>query len=359
MDSHFALPTVPHDRARLLEFELLPFEAASNAGLDALMTAHVALPNVAEEVDMPATVSRNVLTNLLRQELGYEGVVVTDGLEMAGIVSRYSSGEAAVRAVLAGADMVMAHWSSESKEEVHRSLAEAVRSGRVPLSRLDESVRRILRTKSRRGLFRQELPDEERALQALANEDQSVATEIARRAVTMVRNEGALPLAKGEDLVVASTKNGLLKLLREALAGARAVALPPRALRSRPRAHAERLLELARGASTLVVAVHRDDHRRLLEHLRELRPPKLRVVLVSLRSPYLLSAFPDVDAYVCAYGHGEPSQAAVAEVLLGRREPIGRLPVTLDARYPSGHGLSFFGVLPQPPLLQDRPPPAH
>ena len=225
----------------------------------------------------------------------------------------------------------------------------------MSIARVDQSVRRILQAKSRRGLFERKLHDEQAVLQGTATDDQSVAVEIARRAVTLVRNDGVLPLAKGDGLVAASTKPELLKSLRGALPGMRAVALSPRAIRGRPRPHAERLLELARDASTLIVAVHRDDHRPLLEDLRELCPRKLRVILVSLRSPYLLSAFPDVNAYICAYSYGEQSQMAVAEVLLGEREPTGRLPVTLDERYPSGHGLSFRGGLPRPSLLGEAP----
>ncbi|HEY4221559.1 MAG TPA: beta-N-acetylhexosaminidase, partial [Myxococcota bacterium] len=141
-DSHYQLPILPHDKQRLDEVELLPFSRAFSEGLDAIMTAHIALPALGDdgEKNLPATLNQRVLTGLLRNELGYDGLVITDGLEMQGIVARFGAGEAAVRAIVAGADVVMVLWYPEKKREVRESLLAAVQSGRIPKDRLDQAV---------------------------------------------------------------------------------------------------------------------------------------------------------------------------------------------------------------------------
>ena len=152
-DSHFAMPSIPTNIERLRNLELVPFERAIAAGLDAVMTAHIALPKVAEEPNLPATLSYKILTEELRERMGFEGIVITDGLEMQGIVEQYGAGTAAVRAILAGADMAMILWTNSKKEEVYRALIQAVKRGTITMDRLDQSVRRILRVKLKRCFF--------------------------------------------------------------------------------------------------------------------------------------------------------------------------------------------------------------
>jgi beta-N-acetylhexosaminidase len=326
-DSHYHLPVLPHGKARLDEVELFPFARAFAEGLDAIMTAHIALPALGSdgEPDLPATVNHRVLTRLLRDELGYDGLVMTDGLEMQGIVQRFGSGEAAVRAVIAGADVVMVLWFSEKKREVKDALLSAVKSGRIPRERLDQAVRRVLVAKAKRGLFSREAAPT--IAQALRDADKGVVNEIATRAITVVKNDDVLPLSKKSRVVVASTEPVFADVLARSL-GARTLPLGLAPTRARVEADAARLVELAARADVVVVAMENLDHRVLVERVRAALP-KVRVVIVSFGSPYLAARLPPVHAYVCAFGWREESERAAAHALMSRTGAPGHLPVTL------------------------------
>lgn len=335
-DSHYHLPVLTHDKQRLDEVELLPFARAFAEGLDAIMTAHIALPTLAAggdgESDLPATVNPRVLTSLLRDELGYDGLVMTDGLEMQGIVQRFGSGEAAVRAVLAGADVVMVLWFPEKKREVRDALLAAAHSGRIPAWRLDQAVRRVLVAKARRGLFSRDEPSLKDALVALDKADRGVVDEIAGRAITVVKNEAAtLPLrppAKGGPrVVVASTEPLFSALLRDAL-GARVLPLGLAPTKARVQEAAAALVQMGASADVVVVADQTLDHRLLVERVRA-SLPKVRVVFVSFGSPYMANHLPRLDAYVCAFGWRDESERAAATALLRPQAAPGQLPVTL------------------------------
>ncbi|MET0405208.1 MAG: beta-N-acetylhexosaminidase, partial [Cystobacter sp.] len=181
-DSHRALPVMRESREQVLA-QMEPFRAVIREGLDGLMTAHVAVPALTGD-DVPATVHPHLLRGLLRERLDFQGLVLTDELEMDAIAERYGVGQAAVLAVNAGADMVLVPWRMEKKLEVHAALLSAARGGELSAARLDEAVRHILATKLRRGLFEPPRPVEERLATPRALEHEEVAHRIARAAVT-------------------------------------------------------------------------------------------------------------------------------------------------------------------------------
>ncbi len=146
-DSHLALPRIPHDRARLERVEMVPFRAALAAGLGAVMTSHILFPAI--DPHLPATLSPAILTGLLREQMGFEGLVITDDLEMHGIADHWGAGEAAVLAVLAGADLVLCCHTYDTQREIVAALTAAAASGRIPAARLAESQARIARAKAR------------------------------------------------------------------------------------------------------------------------------------------------------------------------------------------------------------------
>jgi beta-N-acetylhexosaminidase len=148
-DSHIALPVVTKSADEIRSTELVPFEAAVEAGVDIIMTAHVAYPALDDSTSTPATLSEPILTEILRQELGFAGVILTDEISMAAITGSYSPGEAAVMAIAAGADMILSKGPSSTQAEIRQALLDAVRSGRISEQRLDESVARILQLKTR------------------------------------------------------------------------------------------------------------------------------------------------------------------------------------------------------------------
>jgi beta-N-acetylhexosaminidase len=147
MDSHLALPTISHSLQRLFEIELVPFRAAIAAGLAAIMTAHIVFPEL--DPTLPATLSPAILTGLLRGDLGFDGLIITDCLEMNGVAHDWGEAEAAVLAVLAGADILLCCHTWSAQRAIRDGLVEAVESGRIPLSRINASHARIAAAKAR------------------------------------------------------------------------------------------------------------------------------------------------------------------------------------------------------------------
>lgn len=339
-DSHFSMPSIDADINRLDDVELYPFKQAISAGLDAIMTAHIALPKVAERSDIPATLSHVMLTDILRKRLGFEGVVVTDGLEMQGIVQKYGTGRAAVMAILAGADMPMVLWSTESKEEVYQALLSAVHSGEISHARLNESVRRILSVKARRGLFNRKLEPLDVVLRS-GNRNpvhEKVADRIAREAVTLVRNHNdVLPLktSKPRRVVVLAPPGPFGKRLAEE-PNVTVVTVPFVPSREQRRDAIAHLTALARDADVLVAAVVNRYHVEIVHSVQQ-QMAQLPIALLSFASPYYLKYLPEVDGYVCTYSYLDAAQVAAADAVLGHTRMTGRLPISIPGFYAYGH----------------------
>lgn len=342
VDSHYGLPILHHDRERLFDVELRPFARAFAEGLPAIMTAHIVLPLIAEGDDVPATVSHKVLTGLLREELAYDGLVITDGLEMQGIVDR-GVGEAAVEAVVAGADMVMVLWSADKKREVRQALLDAARSGRLPADRVDQAVRRVLEAKARAGLFSRPVVDVQSARRQLAHHDRRALLEVARRAVTVVKDSHrSLPLGKGSVVAVAAAQPAFLQEIA-AHTKARTLSLSWTPSKERVRKDAARLVELAKDADVVVVGMQNGDHAALVRAVQQAWPDK-PIVVVSFGSPYLIYSFPTISTYVCAFGWRDDSAKAAGRVVTGSLAAVGHLPVTLALLPDAGPATAALGV---------------
>lgn len=350
-DSHLALPTVPGDRARLSAVELLPFRVVAAEGLEAVMTGHLAVPGLSEDPALPATLSPRILGDLLRGELGFQGLVVTDALDMGGVKNALPPGEVAVRALLAGADVLL---MPPDPLAARAAVVDAVRSGRVPMARLDDAVLRILRAKAKVGLFDgRGLPAPSPApLRAAA--DLAVAQRIAERGLVLVRDDdGALPLVadRPDDSVVLVTL--LDKDEGQGSAFAQALGRFPveRQIRlSGSSAAKDVALAVPRiaAASTVVLALHVKVREYaggiglppVLAPVLEALAPAQRVVAVSFGNPYLLRTLPHVDAYVAAFVSTEIVETAAARAVRGEANLTGRLPVTIPGVAAAGTGLS-------------------
>jgi beta-N-acetylhexosaminidase len=237
--------------------------------------------------------------------------------------------------------MVMVLWSPQAKKAVRRALLQASQSGRIPRARLDEAVRRVLSAKARAGLFSRPVIDPTQSAKTLATNDRSAVVEVAQRAVTIVRDRGAvLPLRRGMRVVAASPLGGFLDVLGREL-GATTVSLAWAPTPERTRADAARVAALAQHADVIVVGIHNGDHvavvRAAQAALRR-RGSAARVIAVSFGSPWLVNAFADVDGYVCAFGWRDDSARAAARVLIGALPSRGRLPVRLVALEDGGGG---------------------
>ncbi len=355
VDSHLGLATVSGGRDRLDSVELLPFRAAVAAGVDAVMLGHVSVPTL-DPSGEPATLSPLISEGLLREEMGFGGLIVTDALDMAGIAGG-NAGDAAVKAVLAGADFILLPRDPVVAVE---ALVRAVDQGLLSEARIDASVRRILEAKERLGLDRQRLVDPDLVAERVARPaDRARALEVARRSITVVQNRGdVLPLRAEEPirllhLVLSSdAKNGDIQGIPEEELKRRQIDVETRTLgpdvsetvmaevRSRARAGFTHVLvsAFARVTGSKGTADMCARHAKLVRSLAESGPP---VVVVSFGSPYLLRQFPEVPVYVCGYGSAESTQRAAIGAVFGEYPVSGRLPVRLPGLYDVGDGLEI------------------
>ncbi|HSG50256.1 MAG TPA: glycoside hydrolase family 3 N-terminal domain-containing protein, partial [Longimicrobiales bacterium] len=355
-DSHFDLPVVEADTAGLRARELIPFQAAVEAGVDAVMTAHVAIPGVLGPDAPPATLAPEILTGLLRDELGFTGLVVTDALEMAAIADRYGAGEAAVRALQAGTDILLNPRDATATVD---AVVAAVGQGRLTEARIRESARRVLAMKARVGLNRERFVDLEAVDDVVGSGAHlAVADSIAGESLVLLRDPaavvGSLPrvpldlgdaatppyrivsltLAEERDLAAGRTFDALL---REA--GHEVTSL--RLGRDADHRDVAGLPGVAARADVMVVGLYLPTR---VGTDRDALSPALRAVLrqvartrptlaVLLGSPYVVETVPEQASVLLAWGGREVSQRAAARAVLGDAAVTGTLPV----RLPSGN----------------------
>ena len=334
VDSHRDLPVVPHPLERLQSLELVPFKAAMHAGVDGIMTAHLYLPQIEPQQDLPATLSRTVLTGMLREQLGFQGLILTDALDMDAIKKDRTAAEAAVQAFEAGADMLLiAGITAEDRLHLGEgppALLAAVRSGRVSEARLDASALRILETKARRGV----LPGLVSAAPApdagvLNSPDhRALALEVARKAVTVQRdNAGLLPLSPSQKVLVvvadAPTRSDAVddELASSLVDAVRQFAPSAVGAPARSAAAAARAADLI-VLGTFDLAQHADQQALARSLVASGKP----VVAVSLRGPYDAPAAPEVGTFLTVYGDRPVHLQAAAEALFGRITPTGKVP---------------------------------
>lgn len=334
VDSHKKLPTVGHDKKRMDAVELAPFRAAIKAKVAAIMSAHILYP--ALDADTPATLSHRILTGLLREQLGFKGLIITDDLEMQAIDAHYQTGNAAVMAIQAGADLVMVPWTLKKQQQAYNALRNAVKRGKISYTRLDASVRRILKAKGDFGMFARKQGSSvlDSVLDGVGSpQHREIAQTIATRAITVVKDsDGILPLSsesrKPITLITASRifANAFLKSHTDT-AHITHVKIPKQL------DVAKLLPQLTQQRADVVVAGITNARQAALIHQLS-QNSSTPIVVVSLASPYLLGRCPDVAAAIAAYDGNYSSALAAVEVILGKQQATGKLPVTIPPRVP-------------------------
>jgi beta-N-acetylhexosaminidase len=351
-DSHRELPVIRASRARLDSVELRPYRDAVSEGVDGIMTAHIAVSGVLGDQAPPATLSPYFMTDLLRRDMGFRGLLVTDALDMGGVINQYGDAEAAVLSVLAGADVML---MPRDVPVAIDAVVAAVQSGRIAEARIDASVRRILTAKARSGLSRARTVSLDSVVRIVGTRDHAeLARTIAERSITLVRDQRAVvPLSPAlrRLLVVTYTEPGdpagALTFTAGLQRGGRVIA----AARVDARTTAEELAALAARVDSvdavIVAAVAAPlegsgsigPRGRFPEFVQALSRGTKPMVVVSLGSPYLLTVFPEAPAYLLAWGSVDASQEAAARALLGETSIAGRLPVSLPPFHARGEGL--------------------
>jgi beta-N-acetylhexosaminidase len=353
-DSHFTLPVIRHDYARLDTVELPPFREAIKAGIASIMSAHISFPNLSDQPLVPGTLDANVLGRLLLDSLRYEGLIVSDALEMRGVTSVFKPGEAAVAAIHAGVDLIIL---SPNEDLAIEAVVKAVQDSLISEARIDASLRKLLHWKFQLGLFEVRDHDVDFSASIVGNRDHKIISErIARESVTLLRNEKQiLPLSQRKQkrillLGVANDRSGTTgKSLADEMSkyhpSVEFMSLNPRTTAAQQQA----ILRAARAADVTIVATYYTvvageltatpgPRERFLKQIQDLTKPS---VVLALGNPYTLSTMPKADAHIVAWSGHEQHVSSVAAALFGASKISGRIPVSIPDLYPIGSGLQL------------------
>lgn len=386
VDSHRGIPSIDGDEDHLNRFELPPFKAAINAGVNSIMLAHARVPAIDPDPHSIATISSKIVTGVLREKLGFKGVILTDALEMKGITSLYDPQKgsptalAAVDAVKAGCDVIMIPTDLDG---AFHAIIDAVRSGEISESRINQSVQRILEMKAAVGLDKNRFVDLDHVAELVSKpEEVAFAQEVADKAVTLVRDAGELlPLRKSTAVVpqkemvvadIASRHKLIGVVLAEALESTNGHEFEKELLARQPDAHVYYVdrrtanaggilvLESIKQADEVVVAayvVHGGARQTtvngetvtsfglngpsgvLLKKILAEAPAK--TIVVAFGSPYLIVNFPEIQNYACTYAMATTSEVSVVKALFGEIQNHARLPVSLPGGAPRGFSLPW------------------
>lgn len=375
VDSHRGLPIIDHSRESLEKTELVPFRAAVAGGIASVMIAHIALPQidgeeisplanyrggdaeagaeiVKEKATIPATLSYKVQTEMLRKDMGFKGLIVSDAMSMSGLTLYFTQEEAGVRAFLAGTDILE---KPADVDAMLRGLADAVRSGRIPMDRLNESVRRQLAWKYEVGLFSERItPIDQIDTIVSGAETTKLTDEIATKALTLVKNgNGTIPLDRTKRIAVLGISNGFdgpltMASLNGSLRAAGVRFTPAYIQENSTPEQVEAARQAVNGADVVVVGLYgrvRSGAKNSVGIpesgaviLRNLIAANKTVIGISFGNPYVLGAFPEMDSYLVAYGDMPSLQRAAGRGLTGQQDITGRLPITLPGLFPRGTG---------------------
>ena len=354
-DSHMGLSVVSGNRARLDAVELVPFKAAIAHGVDSIMTGHLAVPALEPE-EIPATVSKAVLTDLLRNQMGFQGLIVTDAMDMGGLSSKFAPPEAALRALEAGVDVLL---MPSKPDETIKGILAAIASGRLTEKRLDQSVAKLLEAKVRLGLNKRRVVDLEAIHLVIdAPETEAEAQREADHAVTLVKNDKDIfPMSNASQsclFVLTESRRGRqgLRMLEQVAARAPELKatlfdpdLPPSVYQDAAD-QAQSACKSVIVAAFVTVSEYRGNVAMAGGYpafMGALLAGKVPVGLISLGNPYLFRNFPGVAAYATTFSPSVTSELSAVKALFGEMKLTGHLPVTIPGAAKLGAGIQLPG----------------
>ncbi|WP_432942409.1 glycoside hydrolase family 3 protein [Kribbella sp. CA-253562] len=353
-DSHTSLPTINHTRAEWDAIDAPPFKAAIKAGIDSIMTAHISVPSLDPSGD-PATLSKPIMTGVLRKELGFKGLIITDALEMAAVRAKYGDAEVAIRAIEAGADQLLLPPAPDVQ---FKAVVDAVKSGRISERRIDESLLRILLLKLKSGgLLRPFVDPAQVPAKVGTPEHLATAQQIVDKSITLVKNDtSTLPLsntprkvlvtgwgvATTQSLANSLTKRGATTTVAQTGAAPTDAAIADAVTKAQ--ANDVTVVLTQKAWDTKVT----DKLAKQQKLVKDLLATGKTVIVVAVRDPYDIAYFDQAPTYVATYGYQAVSMESLTKVLYGEIAPTGKLPVDIPVAgqpatplYPFGHGLSW------------------
>ena len=354
-DSHFELPVLNHDYSRLDSIELIPFRRAIKGGIQSIMSAHISFPKISNHPEIPGTLDGKILSDILIDSLNFNGVVVTDGLEMSGITKLFSPGRAVVRALHAGADIMLI------SPDIHTAISEviaAVEKGEISEERIEHSYRKIIEWKQNAGLFDQTNQINIDALDRVlnANTHQAEADRIARESITILKDDAnILPLnpTKFKKILLVSiadhkhgnTGKSFAKALRDYHPNVSFSVFDDRS----GEADIQKILKQAQNSDLIIIgsfinlrfgkSIQLPRKHRLF--LRQLMSLNKNSILTMFGNPYLVSELKETDVHVMAWSHHPIQMKAVAPTLFGAANVNGKLPIEIPGMYSVGDGLHY------------------
>ncbi len=360
VDSHLGLPLIPHPRARFDAVELPPFKAGIAGGAAGVMVAHIELPAIDPDKG-PATFSQKVIGGLLRNEMGFGGLIYTDSMKMAAIVQMASAGDAAVSAVKAGADVIL---DSPDSAAAAQAIAAAVTAGQIPRAQIDQSVRRILEAKARLGLHKSRLVNlESVALSLGGRKHDAVARAVSDRAVTLIkdaRNSVPLPTPRTGSVLylsvldypagwrIAAPSRTMIPELKSRWPATESFEISDR---TTP-AELDMIRTLAAKYDAIVAGVfvrtssgsgRLDLEPQVLQLLQDIARASERrsqpFVTVFFGNPYTVLGVPEAPAMLLTYDFSDAAERSAVRAIAGEIAITGKLPITLPGLFPIGHGL--------------------
>src|SRR6478609_1662448 len=353
-DSHVAFPIITHTREQWETIDAPPFKAAINEQIDMIMTAHLSFPAL-DDSGNPATLSKPIMTGVLRGELGYEGVIVTDSLAMQGVRDLYGDAEVAVRALLAGVDQLL---MTPAMDDAYAAVLDAVRTGRIDPDELDAKVRRVLGLKYRRGIVARPYADPAAVASVVGTPAHlASATAVTDRTTTLVKNDAkALPIApNGKKVLVTGYGVSTTATLAAGLTAKGASVQTMQTGTSPTDTVVASAVAAAADKDVVVVTTMKawdtsvtDTRGGQQKLVKALLATGKTVVVVAVRDPYDIAYFTSAPTYVATYSYSPVAIEAVARVITGDVAPTASLPVDIPVAgdpatvlYPFGHGLTY------------------
>ncbi|MEK5444972.1 MULTISPECIES: beta-N-acetylhexosaminidase [unclassified Fredinandcohnia] len=350
VDSHLDLPTIPHGLTRLEEIELKPFRECIAEGADTIMTAHVYFPSIETEPGVPATISRKVITGLLREKLKFNGVVTTDCMEMNAILHGVGTEKGAVAALKAGVDYVMISHTLERQVGAIEEILKAIENGELTEEEIDQALQRIKVLKEKYLSWQDiSLEDEPIVPETVGSkEHEKIAYEAYKDSVTIVKNDGMLPLPQNNSrILVVHPDNGTTmqvedKRYANLSLGAAIKEYQPEAdiypfSSALDEKEVSAIVEKAKGYDTVIVGTLTiTPSSNQIALVEKLIKEKGSVIVIAMRSPYDFGYLPDVPVYINTYEFTYPALKVAAGAIFGKEEVKGNLPVTVKKRLVEG-----------------------